>query len=61
MERDRVKHPAPDTLPNRGGPAADRFKHLPPAIPIATTVAVVGATPEVAVGPDGADGGGDGD
>lgn len=40
---------------------ADRFKRLPPGIPIATTVAIVGAAPITPVGPEGAAGGGDGD
>ena len=40
---------------------ADRFEHLPPAIPIATTIAIVGAIPTVPVGPEGAARGGDGD
>jgi hypothetical protein len=50
-----------EALPNRDEILVDRLKRLPPAIPIATTVAIVGAVPKVPVGPEGADGGGDGD
>lgn len=38
----------------------DRFRRLPPAVPLAATVAVVGGFPTVPLGPDGASGG-DGD
>ena len=52
---------ADEPLTDRDQLLADRFKRLPPAIPIATTVALVGAVPTVPVGPEGAAGGGDGD
>ncbi len=52
---------ADEPLTGRDQLLADRFKRLPPAIPIATTVAIVGAIPTVPVGPEGAAGGGDGD
>lgn len=52
---------ADEPLTDRDQVLADRFKRLPPAIPIATMIATVGAVPTVPVGPEGAAGGGDGD
>jgi len=53
--------PASESASDRDQALADRFKRLPPAIPVATTVAIVGGLPTVPVGPDGAGSGGDGD
>ena len=39
----------------------DRFRRLPPAVPLAATIAVVGGFPAVPLGPEGSSGGGDGD
>jgi ribosomal protein S18 acetylase RimI-like enzyme len=47
--------------PERDQELIDRFRRLPSAVPIATTVAVVGAVPTVPLGPEGAAGDGDGD
>ena len=40
---------------------SDRYRRLPPAVSISTTVAIVGAVPTVPLGPEGAAEGGDGD